>query len=367
MPKSTKGLLPSNKYRYQLYLYTDADGKKHYKSFTAETLTKAKKAADKWKNEHPTKPTKDPTFREAANRFLSNRSETLSGSTYRDYEMRLNYICTLFPMFAKSRMSVIDSETVQALVNELKRTRRQTRKKNPDPDDLKRLPFISSKTICNYYSLISEVLRTQGDIRLHDIKLPAIPQKELNIPEEDEIKQLFSIVKGTELEIPVLLAALGPMRRGEIYGLDVENDIDYATHTVHIHRTYIRTSGNLYELKETPKSAAGNRSIIYPAYVTDLIRKKGYITNLAMEYLTKYYQKVMKNAGLSKYRFHDLRHYSASFQIAIGIPPQYVMDRGGWETDHSMKRYIHALDSKRKEFSDKTNSAFENSMLLDMS
>ena len=359
MPKTTKGLLPSKNYRYQLYLYTDADGKRKYKSFTAESLSKAKKAADKWKDEHPSKPAKDPTFREAADRFLANRSATLSGSTYRDYEVRLDYICTLFPMFAKTRMSVIDSEVIQDIVNQLKRTKRLSKKKNPTKEYLDKLPYMSSKSVINYYTLICSVVRTQGGIRLHDINLPAIPQKELDIPEEEEIKKLLEVVKGSELEIPVLLAALGPMRRGEIFGLDIDKDIDFEEHSIRVHRDYIRVSGNYYEFKETPKSSAGNRTIIYPAYVTDLIKKKGHITTLRMDYLTKSFQRKMKDAGLQKYRFHDLRHYSASFQIALGIPPQYVMDRGGWETDYSMKRYIHALDKKRKEFADKTNTAFE--------
>lgn len=359
MAKSKKGILPSKQYRYQLYIGKDPDGKRKYKSFTADSLAKAKAAAEKWKKEHPTKPSSDPTFREAADQFLANRSRTLSGSTYRDYKMRLDYICELFPVFASYRMSQIGSETVQELVNSLRSVKRPCRKKNASEDDLKALPTMSSKTIMNYYSLVSTVLRTQGDITLHDIKLPDRKVQELHIPEEEEIKQLFAAVKGTELEIPVLLAALGPMRRGEIFALDINADIDYINHSVYVHRNYIRTADNLYEIKETPKSTAGNRTIIYPAYVTDLIKQKGYITTYQMESLTKGFQRAMKKIGLDRYRFHDLRHYSASFQIALGIPPQYIMDRGGWETDHSMKRYIHAMDKKKKEFADQTNTAFE--------
>lgn len=359
MGKSTKGLLPSKQYRYQLYIGKDPDGKRKYKSFTAESLAKAKKAADLWLMDHPTKPSKDPTFREASKMFLQNRSETLSGSTYADYEHRLDYICDLFPIFASSRMSLIDSETVQDIVNQLSRTKKPCRKKDPTPEDLEKQPYMSAKTVMNYYTLITSVLKTQGKMRIHDIKLPAIPVRELVIPEEEDIKKLFSLIKGTELEIPVLLAALGPMRKGEIFGLDINTDIDFINHSVYVHRTYIVCSGNEYRYKETPKSAAGNRTIIYPAYVTDLIKEKGYITKLGMNYLIKKYQRTLESAGLKKYRFHDLRHYSASFQIALGIPPQYIMERGGWETDGSMKRYIHALDQKRKEFSEKTNDAFD--------
>lgn len=351
--------LPSNNVRYRLYIGTDPSGKKLYKSFTARTATLAKKAAEKWKKDHPIKPSEDPTFREAATLFLNNRSKTLSGSTYRDYKLRLDYICELFPVFSSRRMSQIGSEDVQSLVNTLISTRRPCRKKNPTKEEIESMPTMSAKTIANYYSLIGTVLRTQGGLILHDIKLPDIKAQELRIPEEEEIKQLFAAVKGTELEIPVLLAALGPMRRGEIYALDINADVDYINHSVYVHRNYIRTADNFYEIKETPKSHAGNRTITYPAYVTDLIKERGHITTYGMESLTKAYQRKMKSVGLDKYRFHDLRHYSASFQIALGIPPQYVMDRGGWESDHSMKRYIHALDKKRKEFSDQTNAAFQ--------
>jgi len=354
----TKGQLPSKSYRYQLYLGKDADGKRKYKSFTADSMRKAKKAASIWLAEHPIRPSSDPTFCEAAYNFLKSRSNTLSGSTYQDYEHRIKYLCDLFPMFAKSRMSVIDSETVQQIVNDLTRTKKPCRKKKPTEDDLSAMAYMSPKTVQNYYSLIRSVLRTQGRITLRDIKLPAIPVIDLNIPENEDIKKLLSAIKGTELEIPILLAVIGPMRRGEIYGLDVHHDIDFEKHSVRVHRVRILCSGNVYRIKETPKSAAGNRTIIYPAYVTDLIKSKGYITKLSMTYIYKKYRSVLDAAGLGKYRFHDLRHYSASFQIALGVLPQYVMDRGGWETEASMKRYIHAMDKKRKELSEKTNSAF---------
>lgn len=366
MGKSKKGLLPSGQYRYRLYLGKDPAGKRMYKSFTADSLAAAKKLAKKWEDDHPTKPSKDPTFREAADMFLANRSNALSGSTYGDYVNRVNYLCELFPIFASYRMSQIDSEIVQDIVNQLIKTKKECRKKNPTAEDLEKQPYISAKTVMNYYSIITSVLRTQGQINIHDIKLPDLPEQQLVIPEEEDIKKLFGLIKGTELELPVLLGALGPMRKGEIFGLDINTDVDYINHSVHVHRDYIYCSSDrTYRYKETPKTSAGNRTIIYPAYVTDLIKQKGYITTLGFNYLIKKYQRTLVNAGLTKYRFHDLRHYSASFQIALGIPPQYVMDRGGWESDYSMKRYIHALDQKRKEFSTQANDAFSESLAIE--
>ena len=66
--------------------------------------------------------------------------------------------------------------------------------------------------------------------------------------------------------------------------------------------------------------------------------------------------------GMEHFRFHDLRHFAASFQIALGIPPEYVQERGGWETSATMSRYVHALDKQRQTMSAKTNKAFRKLM-----
>jgi hypothetical protein len=45
---------------------------------------------------------------------------------------------------------------------------------------------------------------------------------------------------------------------------------------------------------------------------------------------------------------------------AIGIPDQYIMERGGWSSDKILKSvYRNTLKEKGKEFSDKTNEYME--------
>ena len=63
--------------------------------------------------------------------------------------------------------------------------------------------------------------------------------------------------------------------------------------------------------------------------------------------------------GIERFRFHDLRHYSASIMHAIGIPDQYIMERGGWATDATLKKvYRHALQDKNQEMINKANDYF---------
>ena len=68
----------------------------------------------------------------------------------------------------------------------------------------------------------------------------------------------------------------------------------------------------------------------------------------------------MERAGIPHFRFHDLRHYCASVQHALGVPDAYIMQRGGWGNDRVLKEvYRHTLKDKVSEMDDKANNYFE--------
>lgn len=62
------------------------------------------------------------------------------------------------------------------------------------------------------------------------------------------------------------------------------------------------------------------------------------------------FKKALDRSGLPHFRFHDLRHYQASILHAMGVPDKYIMERGGWKTDSTLKNiYQHTMSDKRKE------------------
>lgn len=342
MPKGEK--LPSGKVRYRIYIGRDASGKKRYKSFTAETRRAAQKAAQMWLAVNP-QDGPNISLAEACEHFLEGRNGTLSPSTWADYNHRIEYLKKLFPDFFKLQIGVIDDERIQWMVNALaKKTNDNSHSRS-----------ISPKTVRAYYGLLRAVLRSQG-IGIGNVQLPQYQRPDLNIPEEDLVRQLLASVAGTHLEVPVLLAALGPMRRGEICALSM-GDIDFDTNTVHVRRNMVVNSSGQWVIKQ-PKSGAGQRDIQYPAMVIDKIRQQGYITHCNPDTITGNFSRHLARHGLPHFRFHDLRHYAASFLLALNIPPVYVMERGGWESEQTMKRYVHVLDKQRKEYADKASAAF---------
>ena len=115
----------------------------------------------------------------------------------------------------------------------------------------------SPKSVRDNHALISAVLReTRPDFALNTV-LPQKIRPQLYVPTDDDIKKVMEAAKGTEMEIPILLAAFGPMRRGEICALDRS---DIAGTRVHVHRNMVLDENRKYIIK-SPKSYAGDRFI----------------------------------------------------------------------------------------------------------
>lgn len=345
---ATAKKLPSGSWRCQVYSHTEEipqkDGtikkKRIYRSFTCSTpgpagKRKCEQMAASWAADKETASRCSISFGAALDEYIRSRENVLSPRTIMDYKCtRKNYIQSLMPI----PIDRITQEDVQRAIN-------------------LEAVHLSPKTIRNIHGLISAVLKVYRPEFALNTSLPKKKKVELYIPSDEDIKKLINAVEGTEMELPVLLAAFGPMRRGEICALHAE---DIQGSLVHVQRNMVRTSDNTWVEKE-PKSFAGNRYIDFPDFVTNKFRgKKGRIVELTPNQITDRFKYILKRAGLPHFRFHDLRHYSASIQHALGVPDAYIMQRGGWGNDGVLKAvYRHALEEKTKEMSNITNSHFE--------
>lgn len=348
MAKAKK--LPSGSWRCLVYSHTEKvldkktgemKDKRVYESFTSNIpgpagkrdaeLQAAKFAA---KKEH-THMITDITFGDAVDAYIKSRESVLSPRTVMDYRrIRRNEIQSLMDI----RISRITQEYIQDAINHDSQIR-------------------GPKSVRNAHGLISAVLRQyRPDMRL-TTSLPKKIRPDLYIPSDKEIKRLIDHVSGTELELPVLLAAFGPMRRGEIAALEME---DINGSRVHVCKNMVLQSGYKWIIKP-PKSYAGDRYIDYPDFVAEKWKgKTGKITTLNPNSITSRFATALHQAGLQHFRFHDLRHYSASIQHALGIPDAYIMQRGGWVSDGTLKAvYRHALNDKEKEMNQIANGHFQ--------
>lgn len=332
MAKAKK--LPSGSWRAQVYDYTDAQGKRHYRSFTAATRKEAEFQAADYALKKKDKSISRKTFGQALDDYIAKRSAVLSPRTIMDYQrIRKHDLQALMDIL----VSDITQEIVQNAINE----------------DAK---IHSPKTVRNNHGLISAVLRAERPDFALNTALPKKVRPDLYIPSDEDVKRLMREVEGTDMELPVLLAAFGPMRRGEICALDSR---DISGNIVHAHLNMVITPEGKWIIK-APKSYAGDRYIEFPDFVAERWKGiSGRITQLTPNQISDRFPEILKRAGIPHFRFHDLRHYSASIQHALGIPDAYIMRRGGWGNDGVLKAvYRHAMDSRQADMNQIANRHF---------
>ena len=256
------------------------------------------------------------TFRDAGAQYIESKRNVLSPSTVRLYKVTLNCLSEKFISMNLHDISAMD---IQTEINRLSKDH-------------------SPKTVRNYHGFISAVLGAfRPDMKIYTT-LPQRIKNEPYIPSDEEIKRILDYSKGTEYEIPLMLACYG-LRRSEICALtlsDLDGDI------LHINKAKVLGDGEWVE--KGTKTTAGTRDIIIPAYIADKIREKGYIYKGHPNSISEYLAATEKRLGIPQFTMHKLRHYFASKMSALNVPEADIMRMGGWESDHVMKSvYRHAM------------------------
>lgn len=330
MAKAKK--LPSGNWRCRVSIGRGPDGKYKYKSFTASTKKEAEYMANLYLMEYVDD--NDPMFKRAADDYLYSRDAVISPSTLLNYEkIRRQH----FEEWEDVRLSAITDKRAQEFINRLSRGHK-------------------SKTVRNIYTLFSSIISYSCPNKSLRVKLPQKEQPTYHVPTDDQLRQMLDLAS-RDLKIAIMLAAFGPMRRGEVFAVEYE---DITGNVVHVHCDVVEGPDGWVK-KEIPKNTESDRYIDFPDEVIELIgdgygRVLGFKTPTA---ITRAFERLRKKVGLNDVRFHDLRHYGASLMHAIGVPDQYIMARGGWKTDTVLKSvYRNTLQDKQNEFTLKTNGYF---------
>lgn len=344
MPTAKK--LPSGSWRCQIFSHKDETGKRIYKSFTcSDPSPKGKRIcedmATAWARDKETSLASSKTFKMAVDEYIALRQNTLSPRSIEEYKR----IHRLY-------LSDLDPKRIDSIVqNDIQKVIDQCASK------------LSSKTVIDIHGLISAVMKQERPQFALRTSLPQRVKPNLTIPSDEDIMALLDAVKGSDLELPIMLAAFGPMREGEICALRMEN---INGNTVHVCENMLKKT---VDKKTTwiirhPKSTESNRFIDYPESVCKLWEgKTGRITDMNPNILYKRFKKTLAQLKMSGIRFHDLRHWCASTLHAQGVPDAYIMQRGGWSSDRILKAvYRHTLDNYQKSMIDLANSHFEKIM-----
>ncbi|MBR1750878.1 MAG: site-specific integrase [Ruminococcus sp.] len=320
---ATARKLPSGSWRVRVY---DNKAKK-YKSFTAGTKREAERLGAVWLAEHEreTDPFGAPTFKAAAEAYIDEKIQVLSPTTIQGYRAILkNSTSRLNDL----KITEITPRLVQDWINGL------TVEK-------------AAKTVRNVYGFFTAVLTYHDiDIKLSKITLPKKAKKFKRLPTAEVVLDTF---RGSDIEIPVLLAVWCGMRISEILGVqkaDIHNGI------LTINRVVI-TINNKIVAKDVAKTYESNRQIKLAEpilYLIDGINcpDDTSIVQLSRKQVYDRFVKAMKAQGYN-ITFHDLRHINASIMAMLNIPDLYAMQRGGWSNTTTLKQvYQQTFDDERK-------------------
>lgn len=207
--------------------------------------------------------------------------------------------------------------------------------------------LLSPKTVRNVHGLLSAVLSVYlPEMNLHTA-LPQRKRPELYIPSTEDVQKIIQAAQGSELEKAIMLAAFGSLRRSEISAL-LKSDINGDQITVS--KAMVRSEDHEWVIKQ-PKTEAGYRTITLPAFVIERISQcEERVVALTPGSITNQFVLLLERCKVPHFRFHDLRHYQASILHAMGVPDKYIIERGGWRTDATLKNiYQHTMDEKRQE------------------
>ena len=265
----------------------------------------------------------DMLFADYLLEWLEIAKGRLAHATYGAYQGLLK--STIVPYFRKKKLTLreLEARHLQMFYSEMLRR-------------------VTPNTVIHHHAVIHSALKyaVKTDMLIQNVadKVDR-PRKNSFQPvflSADEMQKMFEALRGTKLELPVLVAAFYGLRRGEVVGLKWDA-IDFEQGTISVKRTVTSTiidgkyqefeqqsaktksslrtlpligSFRKYfmqvkEAQELNKQVCGNcYNYEYDGFV--FVDELG--ERMRVEYLTNAFPKFLESHGLRRMRFHDLRH-----------------------------------------------------------
>ena len=299
---------------------------------------------------------------EYAERWLNTAKNNIKESSYMKYwNLMYSYI---IPELGMLEWEGLNRETVELYVSRLRTSGGRKQK------------GLSAKTVSDVMSVLRQIARYASE---HGAALPFDLSSVIVKKEEPEMKILTrkqqeklsrflqeKIEKDFDYrDLGVLLAMYTGMRLGEVCALRWE-DISFSEQAVFVHRTMQRIQTKDDPLRKTkiiittPKSRSSTRWIPLPEELLQILAryrkgKTGYLlTGCEGSYveprsMERYFQKLLREAGLEKINFHALRHTFATRCVEQRFDTKSLsVILGHSNVNITLNRYVHpTMEMKR--------------------
>lgn len=199
------------------------------------------------------------------------------------------------------------------------------------------------------------------------VRAPRTRPTPLKVWTPGEARQFLQHIQFQRLHALFHLALSTGMRRGELLGLSWQ-DIDFTRQHLTVSQNYVREVTGEWILGE-PKTAAGHRVIPLAHDTLQVLQahrreerqwfgkrqgKNPVFTRASgsrvdPNNLGRLFRRLVGESGVTRIRFHDLRHTAASLMIRQGIPAKVVSDRlGHANVAFTLSVYTHLYEDQRR-------------------
>lgn len=295
------------------------------------------------------------------NKFVEGK---LAENTIRGY--RVNIKKHINPNIGWIPLQQLTARSIQDFYDE--------RLRDEDDEDSEGL---SAKTIIYIHRNLSKALDWAVKERLilrnpaKDVELPTQEKYSGTVYDQQTIMSLLNSVKDTTAELPIALAGLSGLRRGEVAGLTWA-DIDFSQKIITIRKQ--RTGSKNSTKRSRVKTSDSFRCIRATQTLIDILKRhkelqEQYKQMLGDEYqdngfvcceedgsiispsnFSKRFERIIKQQGLTSIRFHDMRHSFATNMIRLGVPINTVSKMLGHSSvTITLDIYAHVLDEMQEE------------------
>ncbi|WP_395156984.1 tyrosine-type recombinase/integrase [Ilumatobacter sp.] len=227
----------------------------------------------------------------------------------------------------------------------------------------------SDVTSAKGYRLLRQILQAAVDDRMLrsnpcTLKGAAVERSaERSIPTLEQVLTLSEVIK-PEYRLMVLLAGLVGLRRGECFGLRVDDLEPGADHwSVAVDASIVFVRDKAYH--QAPKTAAGVRRLALPSAVTTVAEQHlaNFGRNKPSDLLfvdlrtgttptMTVWRRVWANARRDasvECTFHDLRHHAGTLTATAGASIRESMARLGHSSPRAALRYQHVAETRDAE------------------
>lgn len=184
----------------------------------------------------------------------------------------------------------------------------------------------AEKTLKNAWGLVAASLGSLS-LPVPDINLPMVPRRELPWLNYQQIQTLLTGIRGTQIELPVLLA-LHSLRLSELLALTAEDVYD---NLIHVRDAAVFNRDNYLVVKGKTKTSGSARDVpVLIPRLTERLPSSGKLVCQHPNSLRRSVNSMCSRLGLPKVGLHGLRRSFASLGYHLRWSERSIMAIGGW-------------------------------------